>query len=160
MLGHGAFGSAAAMEPFVAGLSARGHQAVAIELPRGRAERAVPEFLRWAAPDVIAAGHSFGGRAASMAAAEAEFAGVVCFSFPLRDRPGERTEHWRRVTCPVLIVNGDQDRLCDLGELRARLPLLRSGRLEVLPGLGHDLRPRLDLALDHAAGFAATLAGL
>ena len=145
------------MTPFVSGLRARGFEAEAIDLPRGRAERAVPEFVMRAGPDVIAGGHSFGGRAASMAAAQAAFAGVVCFSYPLRDRPEERSAHWSRIDCPVLIVNGDRDRLCDPAELRLRMPLLRSGRLELIGGEGHDLSPRLNLVLDLAAAFAATL---
>lgn len=157
VLGHGAFGSAADMELFVVGLRARGFEAEAIDLPRGRAERAVPEFVRRAGPDVIASGHSFGGRAAGLAATQAAFAGVVCFSYPLRDRPQERSAHWSRIGCPVLIVNGDRDKLCDLGELQRRMSLLREGRLEVIEGLGHDLAARLDLALDLAAQFASTL---
>ena len=157
MLGHGAFGTAAAMEPFAAGLRERGFEAETIDLPHGRAERAVPEFRRRSGPDVIAAGHSFGGRAASLAAVEAVFAGIVCFSYPLRDLPDQRTAHWTRLNCPVLIINGDRDDLCDLGQLQLRMTRLRAGRLEVIEGLGHDLRPRLDDALDLAAAFASTL---
>src|SRR5438874_709028 len=44
-LGHGASGSAATMEPFAAGLRARGVDAVAIDLPKRRAEDAVPRLL-------------------------------------------------------------------------------------------------------------------
>src|SRR5665811_2505062 len=44
VLGHGASGSAATMAPYVAVLRARGIDARAIDLPKGRAERAVPRF--------------------------------------------------------------------------------------------------------------------
>ena len=39
-LGHGASGTAASMAPFVAGLKTRGVDAVAIDLPRRKAEDA------------------------------------------------------------------------------------------------------------------------
>jgi hypothetical protein len=41
-LGHGASGTAASMAPFVAGLRARGVDAKAIDLPKRKAEDAVP----------------------------------------------------------------------------------------------------------------------
>ena len=49
-IGHGASGSAATMEPFAAGLRARGVDAVAIDLPKRRAEDAVPVLLKIAPP--------------------------------------------------------------------------------------------------------------
>jgi pimeloyl-ACP methyl ester carboxylesterase len=88
VLGHGASGSAATMAPHVAGLRARGIDARAIDLPKGRAERAVPRFAALLAGSLTAdgsgitvgeaetaaglrlavGGHSFGGRVASLAA--------------------------------------------------------------------------------------------
>src|SRR5450759_1189701 len=46
VLGHGASGSAATMAPHVAGLRARAIDARTIDLPKGRAERAVPRYPR------------------------------------------------------------------------------------------------------------------
>ena len=70
-LGHGASGTAASMAPFVDGLVARGVAASAIDLPRRKAEDAVPAFhlVVPAAVDVAIGGHSYGGRVASLAAA-------------------------------------------------------------------------------------------
>lgn len=151
MLGPGAFGSVASLAPYVAGLRRRGIDARAIELPRGRAERAAAAFLSYAGEAV--GGHSFGGRAASLAAAESGFSALVCFSFPLAGRATERTAHFARVGCPALIVNGAADRLSPADELRAAAARLPAGRLVLLEGAGHGLRGRLDDALDAAAAF-------
>ena len=85
------------MARHVAGLRARGIEARAIALPRGRAERAAETFLQLASTDIVAGGHSFGGRAASLAAVEAPFAGLVLFGFPLAGRGEERTRHLDRI---------------------------------------------------------------
>jgi len=49
---------------------------------------------------------------ASMAAVEADFAGLVLFSYPLH-RPGFpdqlRTDHFKQIHCPVLFMSGDRD---------------------------------------------------
>jgi len=59
--GHGASGSAASMAPHVAGLRSRGIDARAIDLPRGRAERAMPLFAA-----LLAGGLAAGGAAAEI----------------------------------------------------------------------------------------------
>src|SRR5947209_15526513 len=103
-LAHGASGSAASMRPYVEGLERRGLQAAAVHLPRGPAERAMPAFLAQAGegPDLFIGGQSFGGRVASLLAAERPYAGLVLFSYPLH-RPGFpdqlRTVHWPRIRC-------------------------------------------------------------
>ena len=73
VLGHGASGTAASMAPFVDGLRARGIDAVAVDLPQRKAEDVVPRWLELAppGPGIVAGGHSFGGRVASLAAAAA-----------------------------------------------------------------------------------------
>jgi predicted alpha/beta-hydrolase family hydrolase len=174
VLGPGAFGSAASMRPYVDGLLRRGVDAVAIELPRGRAERAAPAFAPFAGQlfggrataiggqlfegrATAIGGHSFGGRAASLAAAEADFAGLVCFSFPLAGRAAERTAHFGRIRCPVLIVNGSDDPLAPGAEMRAAAAKLEAGRLVLLEGTGHGLTGHLEEALDLAAGFLLSL---
>src|SRR4026209_727303 len=71
-LGHGASGSAASMTPYVSGLQSRGIAATAIDLPKRRAEDAIPAFHAVVPrePWVVVGGQSFGGRVASLAAAE------------------------------------------------------------------------------------------
>jgi predicted alpha/beta-hydrolase family hydrolase len=167
-LGHGASGSAASMAPFVAGLRARGIDASAIDLPRRKAEEAIPAFhaVVPTAADVVVGGHSYGGRVASLAAAEpdAPYAGLVLFSYPLHP-PGspERTEariaHWPAIRCPVLLLSGEADPFARIELLRAAVPLLGSAELVTYPRLGHTLKPVLDDALDRAAAFLSGLAG-
>jgi uncharacterized protein len=157
VLGPGAFAGAESLARHVGGLRARGVAAEAIGLPRGRAELAAAVFAALAGPDVVAGGHSFGGRAASLAAAEAELAGLVLFGFPLAGRADERTAHFPRVRCPVLILNGEEDELSPVGVLREKAALLPRGRLVTFPGAGHRLEGALDQALDVAADFVRTL---
>ena len=165
-LGHGASGDAASMTPFVAGLQARGLTATAIDLPKRKAEDAVPAFhlVVPSAADVVVGGHSYGGRVASLAAAEPEapYAAVVLFSYPLHP-PGrpERTEariaHWPAITCPVLLLSGESDPFARIDLLRAAVPTLRDAELVTYPRLGHTLRPVLDDVLDRVARFVEPL---
>lgn len=73
---------------------------------------------------LLAGGHSFGGRMTSLAAAEAPLEpvrGLVFFSFPLHPagKPGtERAEHLSRVSVPLLFLSGTRDDLADLDLLR------------------------------------------
>src|SRR4030081_1168805 len=84
-LAPGASGNAASMKPYITGFKRRGIDAIAIDLPRGNAERAVPAFIKGSGRghEVIGGGQSFGGRVASMACIEAGFGGVVLFLYPL-----------------------------------------------------------------------------
>jgi predicted alpha/beta-hydrolase family hydrolase len=160
ILGPGAMARADSLAAHVAGLRARGVAAQAVELPRGRAERAAPVFAALAGPDVVAGGHSFGGRAASLAAAEpgVEFAGLLLFGFPLSGKAEERTAHFPRIRCPVLVLNGERDELTPFDELREKVSLLPDGRLVGFPGQGHALKGvALTQALDIAARFVSSL---
>ena len=88
-LAHGASGDATSMQPYVNGLRKRGVDARAISVPRGKPERAVDAY-RSQVPDLasdIIGGHSYGGRMASMLAAQEAVAGLVLLSYPLH-RPG------------------------------------------------------------------------
>jgi predicted alpha/beta-hydrolase family hydrolase len=168
VLGHGASGSAATMAPHVVGLRARGVDARAVDLPRGRAERAVPVFARLLAdhPGIAVGGHSFGGRVASLAAADACDTGLpplalVLLSYPLHP-PGrseawdERTAHWPRLSCPVLLLTGASDPLATPALLeRALAERLPATELATYPRLGHGLGPVLDDVLDRVAAFLA-----
>jgi hypothetical protein len=173
VLGHGASGSAATMAPHVAGLRARGIDARAVDLPRGRAERAVPVFegLLAAEPGIAVGGHSFGGRVASLAAADACDAGrpplaLVLLSYPLH-APGRqadwdlRTAHWPRLTCPVILLTGSSDPFSTPALLeRSLAERLPTAELVAYPRLGHGLTAVLDDALDRVAAFVLAAARL
>jgi predicted alpha/beta-hydrolase family hydrolase len=165
---HGASGTAASMAGHVRGLVARGVDAQAIDLPKRKAEDAVPA-LRMIVPDAAAerdgpsiavGGQSFGGRVASLAAADPEtaYAGLVVFSYPLHppgapDKADERTAHWPAIRCPVLLLSGERDPFATLSLLHDHARLLRDAELVTYPGLGHTLKPVLEDALDRAAAF-------
>ena len=147
------------MEPFVTGLRARGVDAIAIDLPKRKAEDAVPALLAIAPPglDVVIGGHSYGGRVASLAAAGRGYRGLVCFSYPLH-RPGHqdgstRVAHWPSITCPVLLLSGESDPFARIDLLRAAMPALAHGELVTYPRLGHTLKPVLEDVLDRTAAF-------
>jgi len=158
VLGHGASGTAASMKPYVVGFKRRGIDAIAVDLPRGVAEKAVPVFIKTSGRghEVIGGGQSFGGRVASMAAVEADFGGLILFSYPLH-RPGFpdqlRTEHWSQIRCPTLFLSGDRDPFARLDLLKEKIKLIPGARLEVFKGQGHGLLAVLDQALDIAAAF-------
>ena len=167
-LGHGASGTAASMAPFVAGLERRGIPASAVDLPKRRAEDAVPAW-RAAVPDgpgSAVGGHSYGGRVASLAAAEPDtgYAALVLFSYPLHppgapERGPARVAHWPRIACPVLLLSGESDPFARIELLRAAIPLLPNGRLVTYPRLGHNLKPVLDEVLDLVATFLHDIRG-
>ena len=154
------------MAPFVEGLRARGLAATAIDLPIRKAEDALPAFHEVvpSAADVVIGGHSYGGRVASLAAAEpdAPYLALVLFSYPLHP-PGkpERTEarvaHWPSIRCPVLLLSGEGDPFARIELLRAAVPLLHQAELHTYPRLGHGLKPVLDDALDRVATFVRGL---
>ena len=170
-LGHGAAGSAASMTPWVEGLRARGIEAHALDLPRRKAELAIPAFEAQVpeGDDVVVGGHSFGGRVASLSAAGVgrpggtvarRYAALVCLSYPLHppgrpEKAGPRTAHWPAVAIPVLLLSGTRDPFAPITLLEAAMPGLPDGRLETLPGLGHSLLPVRDAVLDRIAAFLA-----
>lgn len=147
------------MRRHVAGFRERGIEARAIALPRGRAERAAETFRALAAPGIVAGGHSFGGRAASLAAVEAPFAGLVLFGFPLAGRGEERTRHLPRIPCPVLILQGEADELSPIEEVRRLVARAPGIRLVTFPRAPHNLGRALPAALDEAAAFIHRLEG-
>jgi hypothetical protein len=179
VLGHGASGNATSMAAYVSGLQARGLTADAIDLRRGRAEDALAGF--WTATEALLAsaaaagaggltglvvgGQSFGGRVASLAAAErpAKVRALVCFSYPLH-RPGApetwdaRTAHWPRITCPVLLLSGESDPFAKIELLRDALDRLANAELVTYPRLGHGLLRVLPDVLDRVAAFIRPMA--
>jgi predicted alpha/beta-hydrolase family hydrolase len=161
LLAPGASGDPAQLRRHRDGLAARGYAVENVELPRGQAERAIPayrEAVGDASTTTVIGGQSFGGRVATLLAADEPPAGVVCFSYPLH-APGrqptwaERTAHWPRITCPVLLLSGESDPFADIALLRGAVEQLSDARLITYPGLGHSLVPVLEAALDEVAAF-------
>jgi predicted alpha/beta-hydrolase family hydrolase len=162
-LAHGASGNAASMQPHVAGLARRGLEAHAVGLPVGLAEKAVGRY-RQQVPDLALAvigGQSYGGRVASLLAADEPPRGLVLLCFPLH-RPGRpdptgRVGHFPRIACPVLLLSGEADPFARIDLLRAAVKRLPDARLVTYPRIGHSLRTVLDDALDRVAEFAHSL---
>jgi predicted alpha/beta-hydrolase family hydrolase len=160
-LAHGASGDASSMRPYVKALEARQLRARAIDLPVGKAEKAVPVFLQKVGVGAIAGGHSYGGRVASMAATEVAYTALLLLSYPLH-RPGHpedlRTDHWPKITCPVLLLSGESDPFARLDLLKASVRLLPRAELVTFPGIGHGLLKVVDAAMDRAAAFVRQFA--
>jgi uncharacterized protein len=164
-LGHGASGNAASMGPFVDGLRKRGLLADAVDLPKRKAEDAVPIWREQVpdGPTTIAGGHSYGGRVASLAAAAgAGYAGLVLFSYPLHppgqpERTQARIAHWPKIECPVLLLSGESDVFARIELLRTAVPLLAHAELVTYKGVGHGVKPVLDDALDRVAAFVQSI---
>ena len=165
LLGHGASGGSASMKPYVEGLRRRGVESGPVpstgKLPT-RAEKAAEVFraMLLEHPGAIIGGHSYGGRVASMVAADNDVPGLVLFSYPLH-RPGRpedlRTAHWPSIKCPVLLLSGESDPFARVDLLRESARLLARAQLVTYPGVGHGLTrsPKtLDDALDRVAEFA------
>jgi len=164
-LAHGASGSAAAMRPWTDGLRERGFEATPIQLPHSSAERAIPAYRAAVEPGpaTVIGGHSFGGRVASLIAADQAPAGLVLLSYPLH-RPGHsettdaRIAHWPRIRCPVLLLSGESDPFAKIQLLREVVPRLPHAQLETYPRLGHGLDAVREDALDRIASWLKELA--
>jgi predicted alpha/beta-hydrolase family hydrolase len=151
------------MQPYIRGLRKLGVDARALRLPRGAAERAMTslrEQVGEALPASVIGGHSYGGRVASMVAAEMAPAGLVLLSYPLH-RPGHleqlRVEHWRRIECPVLVLSGDRDQFARIELLRQSVRLLADVELHVYPGSRHGLQQVAGDVARRIAEFARRL---
>lgn len=166
VLAPGASGNATSLRPHIEGLLARGIEATAIDIPKGKAERAVAAYRERAGEgrEVVIGGHSYGGRVASLVAAEpeVEVAGLVLLSYPLH-RPGgpewePKTQHWEAISCPVLLLSGESDAFARVDLLRqAVAERMPAARLVTYPRVGHGLSAVLDDALDEVAAFLGTL---
>ena len=102
---------------------------------------------------VVLGGHSYGGRQATMLAAEApEVAdALLLLSYPLHppNRPDKpRTSHFPALRTPSLFVHGAKDPFGTIEEMRAALETIPAAKeLVTLDGLGHDLaRGHFDIA--------------
>jgi uncharacterized protein len=120
--------------------------------PRGSAERdqqglrsAVASMRRQTSGRIFLGGHSYGGRHASMLAADEP--GLVdrllLLSYPLHppQRPAElRTAHFPRLQVPALFVHGTRDGFGSIDEMTAALKLVQAPT-QLLPvtSAGHEL---------------------
>jgi predicted alpha/beta-hydrolase family hydrolase len=150
------------MKPYVEGLGRRGLDARAVQLPVRKAEEVTRLYRAQvdSYTDAVIGGHSYGGRVASLLAAEEPPRALVLFSYPLH-RPGRPTElriaHWPQITCPVLLLSGESDPFARADLLREAVSLLPNGELVTWPRVGHGLTKVLDQALDRVAEFVLTL---
>ncbi len=113
---------------------------------------AVEAMREVVAGPVFLGGQSYGGRQATMLAADEPdlAAGLLLFSYPLHP-PGKpdrlRTEHFPRLQAPAVFVQGAADPFGSITELRSAISLIPAAtRLIPIEGAGHDLkRGRFDL---------------
>ncbi len=138
---------------------------------RGSAERdqqglraAVESMKRLTPGRVFLGGHSYGGRQASMLAANEHclVEALLLLSYPLHP-PQKltelRTAHFPRLQTPALFVHGTRDGFGSVDEMEAALTLIPA-RTELIPvtGAGHELmtkRNREELSQQAATAFEA-----
>ncbi len=107
---------------------------------------AVGHLRRLVAGPVYLGGHSYGGRQASILAAEAPAiaAGLLLLSYPLHPpaRPDQmRTAHFPNLARSAIFVHGDADPFGALGELQEAIATIPAPTwLIPIAGAGHDLR--------------------
>jgi hypothetical protein len=151
------------MQPYVRELERLGLDASALRLPKGAAERATRVLREQVGAELahsVIGGHSYGGRVASMVAAETDPAGLVLLSYPLH-RPGHteelRVEHWSAIACPVLLLSGDRDQFARIDLLEQSAQLLAHAELHVYPGMRHGLRELAEDVAQRIARFVRAL---
>jgi predicted alpha/beta-hydrolase family hydrolase len=113
---------------------------------RAGLQSAVEALREVVAGSVYLGGHSYGGRQASMLAAEHPdlVEALLLLSYPLHP-PGKptqpRTEHFQNLRTPAVFVHGTKDSFGSIAEMQAALALIPS-RTRLLPveGAGHDLK--------------------
>lgn len=99
---------------------------------------------------IFMGGHSYGGRQASMLAAEEPqlVDGVLLLSYPLhppRKTNELRTAHFPKLGTPAFFVHGTRDSFGTSEELQAALELIpASHTIMEIKGVGHELLPRKD----------------
>jgi uncharacterized protein len=127
-------------------------------LPGGSARdreglRRAVQVMREIAGGVILGGHSYGGRQASMLAADhpdlAEM--LLLLSYPLHPprKPEQlRTAHFRDLRTPVLFIHGTRDAFGRVEEMQAAIGLIPARtKLVAIEKAGHELSPQLAPAI-------------
>ena len=140
------------MAPFVEGLRTRGIDAHAIDLPKRKAEDAIPAF-HLAVPirrqtSRSAATRSAAGWRVSPRPSRTPRTPRSCCSATRSTRPArpERTEariaHWPSIRCPVLLLSGESDPFARIELLRATVPRLAERRARHLSAVsGTSCKP-------------------
>ena len=110
---------------------------------------------------VFLGGHSYGGRQATMLAAEEPdlAAGLLLLSYPLHPpkRPADlRTAHFAHLATAALFIHGTRDPFGSVEEMRAALELIAGPNdLVAIEGVGHDLGGKGGAGRKAAAALAA-----
>jgi predicted alpha/beta-hydrolase family hydrolase len=108
--------------------------------------KALSLLKEFASGRLYLAGHSYGGRQASMLAAEEPelAAGLLLLSYPLHppNKPEQlRTAHFSKLRTPSLFVSGTADGFGSTVELEVALKLIPAAtQLISIEGAGHDLK--------------------
>lgn len=109
--------------------------------------RAIEAMRELTGQRVFLGGHSYGGRQATMLAAEEPGVAdaLLLLSYPLHPprKPQQlRTGHFGAIQTPALFVHGTRDTFGTIGEMRAALTMIpaRTDLAEV-EGAGHSLNP-------------------
>lgn len=123
------------------------------------------ELRRIAPGRLFIGGHSYGGRQASMLAAEEPSVcdGLLLFSYPLHP-PGKaeqlRTAHFPNLRIPVLFVHGTRDPFGSIEEMREAHRLIQAPvAMEIVDGAGHDLKRGSGDVAQRAQAAFRTLTG-
>jgi predicted alpha/beta-hydrolase family hydrolase len=117
--------------------------------------RRAADELRTIAPEVplCLAGHSYGGRQATMLAAEdpSVAEALMLLSYPLcppKQKTKPRTDHFPGLRTPALFVHGTRDPFGTMGEMEAALALIPAKtKLVPVEKAGHSLPPSLAVSL-------------
>lgn len=111
--------------------------------------RAVEAMREIVGGRVFLGGHSYGGRQATMLAAEEPQIAdaLLLLSYPLH-APGKpespRTGHFGSIRIPALFVHGTRDSFGTIDEMRAALPLIPARTdLAIVEGGTHSLSPKV-----------------
>jgi predicted alpha/beta-hydrolase family hydrolase len=164
------------MNAFTEGLAERGLCVARFEFPymtarRQGGRRGPPDrepVLRQTWLDVIArlgaaglviGGKSMGGRMASLVAAEAGVAGLVCLGYPFHPvgKPRQlRVEHLHTLPTPTLILQGERDPFGTRDEV-AGYGLPATIRIDWLPDGDHSFKPRRSSGQTEQSNWATAI---
>lgn len=132
---------------------------------RAGLKAAVAEMRSRVSGPVFLGGHSYGGRQATMLAAEESGVadGLVLLSYPLHPprRPADlRTAHLPNLRTRALFIHGSRDPFGTLEEMSAALALIPvPAELVPIQGAGHDLKAKdaIPTILEAFHAFAARM---
>lgn len=162
--GAGAGQDSTFLQRLRSGLAGSGVQTLAIEFaylqqmrregrrrPPPRVDRLMEEMATWCdtlshpdLPPLWLGGKSMGGRVASLLAARDGAPGLVLCGYPFhppRKPERRRLEHWPRLRCPTLVVQGSRDAFGTREEVK-HYALPDVARLHWLEDGDHDWKPR------------------